>query len=69
MSFRYVVHCSNRECYLRAAWYDDLGAAELLAFAHHNRSNDQHRVTVTDTMPALDQDALPGVTPKEVPRA
>lgn len=59
---RYVVSCKKEDCYLRAAWYDDLGAAELLAFAHHNRTDDSHRVTVTDTQPALDQMAT-GASP------
>lgn len=46
---RYRVTCTVAGCVLSEARYDDIGHAELVAFAHHNRTNDQHRVDVVDS--------------------
>ncbi len=48
---RYKVFCTKRDCPLAVAWFRDLPMAELVAFAHHNRTDSNHHVDVLDTEP------------------
>lgn len=45
----YKVSCSNPGCHLREAWFETVGLAEMVAAAHSLRTNDNHRVEVTET--------------------
>ncbi len=48
---RYKVSCTKPDCHLHAAWYETAALAEFVAAAHHFRTNDQHRVDVTEYKP------------------
>jgi len=62
---RYKVSCAKRDCYLKEARYENLGAAEFLAFAHHNRTDNTHRVDVIDTHATPPPSERPALTDSE----